>query len=156
MELQHILTPERTQCHAASTTKKSLLELTSKLLAKHHDNLHYTDILAKLVERERLGSTGIGHGVAIPHARMTAIDAPIATLLRLKEPVNFDSADDKPVDLVFAFIVPEGLAEEHLELISTLATLFNESEFRDKLRNSDTDESLYNLMVNQKQEVTHG
>ncbi len=155
MEIQRILTPERTQCHAKSSTKKSILELTSNMLAAQNSSLHATDILTKLVERERLGSTGIGHGVAIPHARVGAIDAPIASLIQLDNPVDFDSADDQPVNLVFGFIVPEGLADEHLDLISTLATLFNETDFRSSLRDAKTDQTLFDAMISYKQEVVH-
>lgn len=155
MEIQSILTPERTQYAAKSTTKKSMLELTSKMLADENPSLHYNDILTKLVERERLGSTGIGHGVAIPHARMAGIGSPIASLIHLDTPIDFDSSDDLPVDLIFGFIVPEGLEGEHLELISTLATLFNEERFRETLRSSGTNESLYKHMVSHTKESSH-
>lgn len=155
MEIQNILTPERTQYAAKSSTKKSMLELTSKMLAEENSSLHYNDILTKLVERERLGSTGIGHGVAIPHARIAGIDSAIASLIHLDTPINFDSADDQPVDLIFGFIVPEGLEGEHLELISTLATLFNEERFREKLRSSGTNAALYEQMVSYKKATSH-
>ena len=147
MELQQILTPERTLCHADSATKKSILELASNTLATANPTLSSQDIATHLVERERLGSTGIGYGVAIPHARIEGLDFPIACLIHLDHGIDFASSDDQPVDLIFAFIVPEGLAEEHLDLISTLATLFNEESFRDELREAKTDDSLYHAMI---------
>ena len=147
MDLQHILTLERTQSHVDCQTKKSALEFVSKMLAGQSTNLDYSDILTKLAERERLGSTGIGHGVAIPHARMGQLEVPIASLIHLAHPIDFGSSDEAPVDIIFAFIVPEGLAEEHLELISTLATLFNEADFRNALRQAEDDITLHKTMV---------
>lgn len=155
MELKHILTADRTLCHAQTVSKKSLLELVSKTLAEQVPSLNYSDILTKLAERERLGSTGIGYGVAIPHARMGALAAPIASLIHLDQGVDFGSSDEQPVDLVFGFIVPEGLDEEHLALISALATAFNEPDFREKLRNAKTNKELHHTMVSINQEEFH-
>ncbi len=147
MNLQEIITPERTRCRGLSATKKSTLELTSKILADQNTQLSYHEILTKLLERERLGSTSIGYGVAIPHARMHALKAPVASLLHLNTPIDFDNATDQPVDLIFGFIVPEERVEEHLHLISTLATLFSEETFRDSLRKAETDQELYAILV---------
>lgn len=152
MELQKIITLERTRCHGPCATKKSTLEFTSKILTDHNAQLSCHEILTKLLERERLGSTSIGHGVAIPHARVQALKAPVASLLHLETPIDFDNDTDQPVDLIFGFIVPEEFADEHLQLISTLATLFNEKKFREKLRKAATDQELYQAMITYQKE----
>jgi len=84
--------------------------------------------------RERMGSTAIGHGVAIPHGRCSNFDGVRAAFLRLREPVDFDAGDGEPVDLVFAMTVPEHFTQQHLQLLSELAEAFAEPAFRESLR----------------------
>jgi len=86
------------------------------------------------LERERLGSTGLGHGIALPHARMAHVQRAVGAFIRLREGVGFDAIDDRPVDLAFALLVPQEATEEHLQLLARLATLFNDERFCDQLR----------------------
>ncbi len=92
-------------------------------------------ILDALITRERLGSTGIGHGFALPHSRLPGIEEPLAALVTLSEGVDFDAADDVPVDVVVGLLVPEDCNDEHLQILAALARRFKDSEQRTAIRN---------------------
>ncbi|MBV8045770.1 MAG: PTS sugar transporter subunit IIA [Paludibacterium sp.] len=94
------------------------------------------DIAQRLDERESLGSTGLGHGVAIPHARMDSLSTSVALLVRTAEPILFDAPDDKPVDLFFVVLVPEQATQEHLQRLADAARLLSERRVREALRTS--------------------
>lgn len=120
------------RCEAAS--KKRLLETLAGLLAEGDNLLSSTHVFDRLLERERLGSTGLGQGVALPHARMHGIQAPIGAFVQLRDAVAFDAIDDKPVDLAFGLLVPEATDEQHLQLLATLAAAFDDAAVRTALR----------------------
>ena len=101
------------------------------------------DIFERLLNRERLGSTGIGEGIAIPHCRLPACDKAFGVLLRLEQAIDYDAIDRQPVDLVFALLVPEEATDEHLQVLSMLARNFSEAEFRQALRNAPDSKQLY-------------
>ena len=145
MELKDLITPERTLFSMREDSKKCVLERVAQLVAKGLKiaDCSDTDIFESYVARERLGNTGIGHGVAIPHLRCKKIHKPIGALLHLGNGVDFGAADRQPVDIIFALLVPEDATEEHLKLLSELATLFDKPEFRDKLRNADNPLALH-------------
>ena len=107
-----------------------------------------------LLTRERLGSTGIGHGIAIPHARIGGIDKPIGALLRLEQGIDFDAQDDQQVDLLCALLVPEEATDEHLKTLSHLAKLFNQSEVQSQLRQCDDGNSLYQASLKHAKNCT--
>jgi len=99
-------------------------------------------ILDALITRERLGSTGIGHGIALPHARLANIDEPLAALITLKEGVDFDSIDGEPVDVVLGLLVPEECNDEHLKILADLARRFSDEGLRRTLRTCESGETL--------------
>ena len=134
MGIADLLTPERVVCGATVTSKKRTLELLSSLLADVDPDLSENDIFNGLVARERLGSTGLGHGVAIPHGRFQHIEGAYGAVVKLNEPVDFDAIDGEPVDLVFALMVPEAATEVHLQLLSSLAEMFRNESVRSALR----------------------
>ncbi len=134
MKITELLSPERIVVDANVTSKKRTLELLGNLLAGVDAELGELDIYNGLLARERLGSTGLGHGVAIPHGRFKHISTACGALLRFAEPIDFDSIDGEPVDLVFALMVPEESTEEHLQLLATLAELFGDREVCQALR----------------------
>jgi len=101
------------------------------------------DILDALISRERLGSTGLGHGVALPHSRLDIVDAPLAAMITLNEGVDFESGDGEPVDLVLGLLVPQDCNDEHLRILANLARRFNDAELRDALRGHDSGEELF-------------
>jgi PTS system nitrogen regulatory IIA component len=120
-----------------ATSKKRVLEHAARLLAARFETPSSEQIFEKLLERERLGSTGLAGGVALPHARMTDVQESRGAFLRLAEAVDFDALDGHDVDLVFALLVPEETNEEHLQLLASLAAMFNESDLRERLREAD-------------------
>ena len=113
--------------------KAPLLRGIASLLARHA-GLSDEEILESLAAREELGSTGLGHGAAIPHARMPQCDAVAGVFVRTKVAIPFDAPDCKPVSLFLALIVPKQATELHLQLLATAATMFSDRTFRDKLR----------------------
>lgn len=138
-----ILTPERTLIDVQVTSKKKLLEFLAGFIAEQLGEASPDDIFDRLLGRERLGSTGIGEGIAIPHCRLRECEEAIGILMRLEEPVDFDAIDRKPVDLVFALLVPEEATEQHLQILAMLARNFSEADYREALRNAPDASRLY-------------
>jgi len=130
------------------SSKKRLLQVLGELLALDHPDLDPEGVFEHLLERERLGSTGLGHGVALPHARMKEVTDAVGAFVQLQEGVSFDAIDDKPVDLVFALLVPESANEMHLQLLSQLAAMFNDPQVRQELRGATSAEQALSLLTN--------
>lgn len=141
MPTQGILDLSSIRVDDPSHSKKRVLEHAAQLLS-HADSELTEGIFERLLERERLGSTGLAGGVALPHARMPGLTQSRGAFLRLDEPVEFDSIDGQPVDLVFALLVPEEATEEHLKLLAELARLFHDPALREKLRHASAEQAL--------------
>jgi len=140
------LTVERIANGVEITSKKRLLEVLAGLLASAQPQLKDDTIFERLIERERLGSTGLGHGVALPHARLKDLGEAIGAFIHLRRAVDFDAIDDQPVDLAFAMLVPETASEVHLQLLAQLAGLFGEDRFRALLRGAEDPQTLLALL----------
>lgn len=147
LTIDNILSPELTLCQAPASSKKRVLESIAERIHFQDETLSETEIFNNLVSRERLGSTGIGQGIAIPHCRLDGLDRVIGVLITLAERVDFDAIDNQPVDLVFALVVPKEATSEHLELLSQLAEKFNEGAFCQRLRQCTDSDSLYKKML---------
>lgn len=147
MQLKDILTPERCHSRIAGVSKKRILTIISELLAKESDSLESTDIFNALMAREQLGSTGLGNGIAIPHCRVPLCQEIIGMLISLDEPIDFDSVDGKPVDILFVLIVPDKKTDEHVKTLANIAELFNDEDFCYTLRQTNSSEDLYNIAV---------
>jgi PTS system nitrogen regulatory IIA component len=147
MKLNAILSVDRVATGVAVTSKKKALEELSKLLARGTDKLSATDIFNGLTAREKLGSTGLGHGVAIPHGRMPGVTNSVGAFLRLKHPVDYDAHDGQGVDLVFGLVVPVAATEEHLKHLAAIAEKFSEEEFCRKMRAAKDEKTLHELLV---------
>ncbi|HEY3488401.1 MAG TPA: PTS sugar transporter subunit IIA [Gammaproteobacteria bacterium] len=145
MIISEILNAKCVCCRETAGSKKRVLEKVSKLLAAAQ-NLNEVEVFDKLLERERLGSTGLGHGVAIPHCRMHEAQAAAVALLTLQDGINFEARDGKPVDIVFALIVPEHCTETQLKILANAAEMFSDPEFCKQLRSSETADQLYRLI----------
>lgn len=143
--LAELLTPERTACQVPGISKKRLFETIARLISDDQISLSYDEILSQLIAREKLGSTGLGEGIAIPHCRIENCSQPTGTLLTLGEPIDFDSPDNQPVDLVFALLVPAEAHQQHLETLAGLARLFSQPEFCDALRKAPDRAELFSL-----------
>jgi PTS system nitrogen regulatory IIA component len=142
MNITDLLLPERVTCCRDIGSKKRLLEHISELLASSSPLLSQNGIFNALLNREKLGSTGLGKGVAIPHGRMASLEKPVCAFIKLDTPIDFDASDGDPVDLIFALLVPEDSTEEHLQVLSTIAEIFNNTSVNIGLRQCDTDSCL--------------
>ncbi|KLI97313.1 PTS sugar transporter subunit IIA [Luteimonas sp. FCS-9] len=146
MSLSDLLWADRIVMLVAPGSRDVVLDSAARLLAGSSPTT--TPLLGRaLRERERLGSTGIGRGVAIPHARSGAFHEPRAAFLRLSTPIDFGAADGEPVDLVFAMCVPEHLVEQHLQFLSGLVERFSDAGFRDALRGAHDRHALQALLL---------
>src|SRR5262245_63459711 len=119
----------------AASSKKRLFEQLGLLFENQH-GIARTTVFESLFARERLGSTGLGQGVAIPHGRIKGLRDALGAFVRLAQPVPFDAPDGKPVSLVFALLVPEQATEKHLEILSELAQMFSDRALRESLANA--------------------
>jgi len=108
-----------------------------------------TELFECMLSREKMGSTGIGNGIAIPHARMQSSDKAVAVLLQCESPVEFDAIDNRPVDLLFALLVPDAQCKEHLKTLSSMAERLSNKQILKQLRKAQSDQELYDIMVNQ-------
>ncbi len=153
MHLRDILTPERTATGVAAGSKKKALEMLGTLAAAGVPELDPTEVFESLIARERLGSTGIGHGIAIPHGRLKESSQAIGAFIQLNEAIDYDAIDDEPVDLLFALLVPEHATEEHLEILAKLAQLFSNPTCRQHLRGAATPAALYEFLVNSEADI---
>lgn len=147
MSLEAILPPERALFAVPGGSKKRVLEFFSTFIAQNTPSLDSQEVFARLIGRERLGSTGIGNGVAIPHARSPHCNGPVAAFLKLAEPIDFDAIDGEPVDLVFVLLVPEEADDTHLALLSQVATVMNDADTRTRLRRSTTQRELHETLL---------
>jgi len=147
IRLENILTPGRSLVNVPGGSKKRVLEQIAKLVARELPDLDEQDVFESLIAREKLGSTGFGNGIAIPHCRLPGCSAPISALLRLDAPVDFDAIDGAPVDLLFVLLVPEAATDEHLELLRQIASMLDRSEVRERLRHAQSSDSLYQVVV---------
>ncbi len=141
-DITRILDPATTRTGVAAQSRKRAIEIASDLLAASHPELSARTLFDELMNRERLGSTALGDGVAIPHCR-TECDRILGAFLQLAEPVEYDAPDGEGVDLMFVLIVPPEETNTHLEVLAALARLFQNPENRRRLRRQASDRELY-------------
>jgi len=154
MNIDELINPERIAYDAHAGSKKRTLELISGLLTANNPNMTEDEIFESLIERERLGSTGLGHGVAIPHARLKGREEAIGAFIKLDAGIDFDAIDQQPVDLVFALLVPEHYTDEHLHILANLAEIFSDEPFCEKLRNSEDANQAFYLLTHWQDQKT--
>lgn len=133
--------------HDEATSKKRVIENLSRMLAANTSAATAEKIFQVLLERERLGSTGLGKGVAIPHARVPDLTHTVAAMLTLETPIEFESADSKPIDIAFGLLVPEDDTEHHLQHLSRLVTLFRDEEICSRIRQASSAEAIFELLL---------
>jgi len=153
MDITELITQERIVCDGEVASKKRVMEALSELLAKGEAGLTARPIFDSLIGRERLGSTGLGHGVALPHGRFSQSQRAVGAFLKLKKGVDFDAIDRQPVDLIFGLLVPDHYTDEHLKILAHLAEMFSNKAFCQHLRESESDRALFELLANWKPAV---
>jgi len=140
-----LLPPANVLLDLAVSSKKRLFEQIGLLFENNH-GLARNVVFDSLFARERLGSTGLGQEVAIPHGRIKGLKEALGAFVRLEQPVPFDAPDGQPVRLVFVLLVPEQATEKHLQILSELAQMFSERTFRERLAASATAEQAYSVI----------
>ena len=150
IRLESILTPGRSLVNVPGGSKKKALEQIANLIAREVPDLEMQDVFEALIAREKLGSTGFGNGIAIPHCRLEGCDTPVSALLHLEKPIDFDAIDGAPVDLLFVLLVPQAATDAHLELLRQIASMLDRKDVRDKLRSASSNEALYQVVLDEQ------
>ncbi|MDB6051364.1 MAG: ptsN1 [Pseudomonas sp.] len=147
IRLENILTPGRSIVNVPGGSKTKALEQVAHLIGREVPDLNSGEIYEKLIAREKLGSTGFGNGIAIPHCRLTGCNDPISALIHLDAPIDYDAIDGAPVDLLFVLLVPEAATDAHLALLRQIASMLDRKEVRDRLRGAKSNEALYQVVL---------
>jgi PTS system nitrogen regulatory IIA component len=146
MEISDLLTPASVIARLKSTSKKQALQELSQRAAKI-SGLSERQVFGVLLEREKLGSTGVGQGVAIPHGRIAGLTRLYGVFARLDQPIDFEAVDDQPVDLIFLLLAPEGAGADHLKALARVSRLLRDKAMCERLRGADDPEALYALLT---------
>ncbi len=128
----------------ATSKKQALQELAKR--AAELSGQHERAIFDTLLEREKLGTTGVGRGIAIPHGKLSSLDRVYGLFARLEKPIDFDAVDEQPVDLIFLLMAPEAAGADHLKALARVSRLLRDQKLCEKLRGCDTADSIYALM----------
>ena len=147
--LASLLTVAQVLVHVDATSKKRVFEEAGLLFENLH-GLSRSLVTDSLFSRERLGSTGLGHGVAIPHGRIKGLKAPMAAVIQLAHPIGFDAPDEQAVNLLIFLLVPEAATQKHLEILSEIAEMLSDAELRQKMATSAEAADLHGLIANWK------
>jgi nitrogen PTS system EIIA component len=146
MKLQDILTLDCTLCAVKGTSKKKLLEIISTTAADKIENLDTHQLFESLMAREKVGSTGIGNGIAIPHGRLSNTSQVIAVLLTSEQAVEFDAIDNRNVDIIIALFVPEESCQQHLDTLQSIAQIFSDKKTAKKVRKSKSSQEIFDII----------
>jgi len=146
MDIATLITPQAVVPNLRVANKKQLLQELAKRAAPLAD-LDERTVLETLAERERLGSTGIGNGTAVPHGRLANLRRNVGLFARLEKPIAFDAIDDQPVDLVFLLLTPENAGADHLKALARISRLLRDRAVCTKLRGTDRADALYALLT---------
>jgi len=158
MELHELVTPECVLAKVNVSSKKQLLQELARHAAKHLrscDAEEFTqdqdtcerELLEVLLERERLGSTGVGHGIAIPHGRLDSLKSIHGIFALLEKPVEFDSIDDQPVDMIFLLLAPSNAGAEHLKALAQISRMLRNQGLCERLRGCEDPDALFALLT---------
>ena len=146
MQIGDILDRGAIALRVSATDKRQILAHLAELAARN-SGLEASTVLDALSEREQAGSTGIGHGVAVPHARIEGLDRIRGVFLRVEQPVAFESIDDQPADLIFALLAPPEAGTEHLRALARVSRMLRNADLREHLRQARTPDALHALLV---------
>lgn len=148
MKLRDLVSADSVICNADVASKKRALELLADILAKQLASDSSLEIFQQLTEREKLGSTSLGHGIALPHSRTSLCNKAFGAFIKINHGIDFDSPDHKSTDLLFALMVPEQHTDEHLKILAELASMFSDEQLCHSLRTASTNTELYNRLTN--------
>ena len=151
MEINDLLVPEGVVADLKATSKKQALQDLAKRAAEV-SGLHERAIFDVLVERERLGTTGVGNGIAIPHGKLASLDRIHGLFARLEQPIDFHAIDERPVDLIFVLLAPENAGADHLKALARISRLLRNNGICDKLRGTDSAEALFAILTESQED----
>ena len=143
--LASILPVAQVLVHVDASSKKRVFEEAGLLFENLH-GLNRSLVTDSLFSRERLGSTGLGHGVAIPHGRIKGLKSPMAAVIQLAQPIGFDAPDEQSVNLLIFLLVPEAATQKHLEILSEIAEMLSDTVLREKMATSASSDELFGLI----------
>ena len=146
MHILDTIAPERCQLGLQATSRKKALQAIANLFSKDNDNLDCFEILQAFTEREQLGCTAIGHGIALPHGRLEACEEPVAILATLEEGVDFFASDKENVDIIFALLIPQDLDFRELKGIELVKAIFDNKTLCAQIRNAHNNEALFDII----------
>ena len=146
-QLQQLLHDIAIDCGVEVASKKKALEALSAMLGRSAESLDETQIFDSLIARERLGSTGLGHGIAIPHGRLADLEQTAGALLVLQNGIDFDAPDGQPVTILFGLLVPEACNDAHLQILAGLAAMFSDADLRSSLSACSDETGLRKAML---------
>ncbi len=147
LQMAQLISPELVKCDWTLSSKKQLLRQAALEFSAPYPDLNPDDLFECLVKRERLGSTGIGSGIAIPHCRSSQCKKMVGLFTKLANPIDFDASDDQLVDLFFILLVPKENAQVHLEALHTITECLQDPRNRAKLRRSTSDSELFATLL---------
>ncbi|GFD88398.1 PTS IIA-like nitrogen-regulatory protein PtsN [Tenacibaculum sp. KUL152] len=147
MDIQAIVSLDRTECAVQCNSKKRILEIIADIAAKNNAHIDQSTVLNSLLARERMGSTGIGNGIALPHGRLAGLDSVIAIVVTSTPAIDFDALDEKPVDIFFALLVPEEQTEGHLQTLATVAGKLSNKDTIKAIRRATTSDDIINALA---------
>ena len=150
MEIIDLITPETTVAKLSTSSKKQVLQEMSRL-ASIQSGIHEREILDVLMERERLGTTGVGNGIAIPHGKISGLEKLFGVFCHLDQPVDFQSIDDGPVDLIFMLLAPEQAGADHLKALARISRLLRDRTICEKLRGTNSSDALYAILIENRE-----
>ncbi|MDX9860991.1 MAG: PTS IIA-like nitrogen regulatory protein PtsN [Rhodospirillales bacterium] len=146
MEISDLITTESVIPHLHATSKKQALQELAKRAAGI-SGMHERAIFDVLLERERLGTTGVGNGIAIPHGKLPNLDRLYGLFAKMDKPIDFDAIDEQPVDLIFLLLAPEAAGADHLKALARVSRLLRDKSGCEKLRGTDSAEALYAILT---------
>ena len=142
MDIQAIVSLDRTECAVQCNSKKRILEIISGIAAKNNPDVYEATVLSSLLARERMGSTGIGNGIALPHGRLAGLEKVIAIVVTSTPAIDFDAIDNKPVDIFFTLLVPQEQTEGHLQTLAMVAGKLSDKETIKTIRKAQTSDDI--------------
>lgn len=142
MNIQALVSLDRTECAVQCNSKKRILEIISDIAAQTSPEIDKETVLNALMAREKVGSTGIGNGIALPHGRLADLSKVTAVVVTTTPAIDFDAIDDKPVDIFFAILVPENQTQGHLQTLATIAGKLSQKDIIKAIRGAETKEEV--------------
>lgn len=146
VSLHHYLDADLISVQSEISSSKKLLQEMARLLALPNEEIREKDIYHALLEREKLGNTGIGNGVALPHSRFADIGDAVIAVITLSEAIDYDSVDRQPVDIAFGLLVPESATDEHLQLLAAIARLLSDDAHKQQLSSAHSADQIIDLI----------